>query len=96
VAHEHPEGRASRAGLVRKQLGRARDDSEAIRAYITNNATEGTGGELYAIAEDGNRHALALIQNTFNKLTCMLDISTPELRAAARYYAQTDLTAAII
>ncbi|GAA1637432.1 hypothetical protein [Actinoplanes couchii] len=37
------------------QIDRAGDDSRAISDYITKNATDGTGGELFGIAVDGNR-----------------------------------------
>jgi uncharacterized protein YukE len=76
------------------QIGRARDDAQTISDYIHRNATDGTGGELIGIANEGNQHALALIQATFNRVTCMLDQSAPELRAAAAYYRSTDLAAA--
>ncbi|MDI6102592.1 hypothetical protein QLQ12_28620 [Actinoplanes sp. NEAU-A12] len=76
------------------QIGRARDDSLAISEYITKNAMDGTGGELIGVANEGNQHAVALIQGAFNRVTCMLDYSVPELRSAAEYYRSTDLAAA--
>jgi uncharacterized protein YukE len=84
-------------GLVAyaEQVSRARDGSQAIRDYITKNATEGTGGEFFAIAQEGNQHALAVIAGAFNRLTSVLDNSAPELRSAAQYYSSTVLAAAI-
>lgn len=77
------------------QLDRARDDATTISTYITKNAEASTGGELYSIAAEGNQHAVEVIRNTFTRLTCLFEASAPELRAAATYYRDTNLSAAI-
>ncbi|MEV0898466.1 hypothetical protein [Actinoplanes sp. NPDC049802] len=77
------------------QLGRARDDSRAIGDYIVKNAEDGTGGEIYGVADEGNKHAVEVIRNAFGRVTSVLDSAIPELRAAAEYYRNTDLEAAI-
>lgn len=77
------------------QIDRARGDAQVISDYITRYATQGTGGEFIRIANAGNEHAVEVVQGTFNRLTCLLDSSAPELRSAAGYYQRTDLAAAI-
>ena len=74
------------------QIERARDDVQVASEYITKNATDGTGGELFGIANEGNQHAVETIRGTFYRLMCLLDYSAPELRTAAGYYQKTDLS----
>jgi hypothetical protein len=77
------------------QVDRARDDVQVVNDYIVTHATNGTGGELFAIAEEGNQHAVKVVEGALSRLTCLLDYSAPELRSAASYYQDTVLTAAI-
>ncbi|MBG0568167.1 WXG100 family type VII secretion target [Actinoplanes aureus] len=62
--------------------------------YVAKWATDGTGGELWALAEEKNADAIVTIQSTFHRLTCVLEFSAPELRSTAGYYRETDLAAA--
>lgn len=76
------------------QLDRARGDVSSIQSYVDKNADGGTGGELIAIARQGHLHAVDVIKNTFTRLSCLLETSSPELRNVAAYYRHTDLVAA--
>ncbi len=76
------------------QVERAHQDSLAVRRYVTQHAHGGTGGELFAIAQEGHTHAVAVLDGTLNRLACVLETCPPELRAAGTYYARTDLAAA--
>lgn len=79
-----------------RQLGRAGEDAEEIRRYIGKYSTEGTGGELFAIAKEGHDHAVGVLDETFGRLTTILSTSSPEVAAAAAYYVQTDVAAAAV
>jgi uncharacterized protein YukE len=77
------------------QVDRARDDTRLISEYILKYATDGVGGELIGIANEGNDRAVVVLDGTFLRLESLLEYSSPELRAAAAYYRSTALEAAI-
>ncbi|MBB2946746.1 uncharacterized protein YukE [Actinoplanes lutulentus] len=77
-----------------EQVNRARSDIQTVSSYITKWATDGTGGEYWALAQEKNAEAMVTISSTFYRLTCVLEYSEPELQAAASYYRATDVAAA--
>ncbi|MCY1144038.1 hypothetical protein OWR29_39095 [Actinoplanes sp. Pm04-4] len=85
----------SALGFYASLVDRAREDSVTISDYVKKNAAAGTGGEFFAIARDGHEQAVSTIQGTLYRLSCMLEYSAPELRAASKYYKETDAASAI-
>ncbi len=86
------------AGLTgyARQLERAADDADVVRAYVGKYARAATGGELISLANDSHQHAVEVVTGTLTRLTGILQASAPELAATAVYYAQTDRAAAIV
>jgi uncharacterized protein YukE len=80
--------------LYAAQVDRARDHTQLTKEYILKHATDGVGGELMGLANEGNDRVTTIIDGTFLRATSMLEYSSPELRSAAAYYQNTDINAA--
>lgn len=78
-----------------RQLDRAADEAAAIRGYIGTYAEDGSGGELFNMAREGHQHAVGVVNATLTRLGALLEASGLEVTAAANYYRQGDLAAAV-
>ena len=64
-----------------REAGRRPVKSEAFGARSI------AGVELYGIADEGNKHAVEVIESTFNRIATALESAMPELRSASDNHA---------